>query len=157
MTQNTETYVRYTQPNAKGDIQTFVSEENSFEKFSAKPENENIEEDARQSYLIPIIQSDNDLFTLIPDDRLRLDFLQKAVDSKVALRINREMKAKDFTPTEGAIDTTPWLNEESQRPRLSDEAKFQRFAEKMFANLSPEQRKAKMEAFLEAMLLEQQA
>ena len=145
---NTETYVRYTEM-VEGKEKTFVAEEISFDKYVNQPGKENVVEVARQSYLIPIATYEN-LPTLIPDENILNDFVRKAVEQKIGLRINREMKDKDFESQDGAVDTTPWIAEGPKRERLSIAQK----AARLFDGLTPEQAKAQLEALINAMSVE---
>lgn len=140
VTKFTRTYVLYTD----GDNKFSVAEENNFESVS---EAKDVQEIARQTFLIPQISESadsDDLAELIPDTELRVNFLNKVVNQKLTLYINQLMKKAEnvevsdssgktttelrssFVEQSEPIDLTEQVGAAPKRERLTQDVKIKR-------------------------------
>jgi len=131
-----------------------VSEENLFEKYQEEHADE-VNETSRQAFLFPqvgILADTDDLSELIPDQELRLSFINKAINSKLVLYVNSLMKKAEtvktvgedgkeetslrplFVESKNSIDLTEIVGAAPRRERLTADVKIKR----ILGDMSPE-------------------
>lgn len=122
-----------------------------FGKWQSVPEKEDtdkeitagdLEEEFRQTFIIPDVNTIQGCRDLVPDDEEFVNIFSAGLNQKMKNRARTAILGKDFKPQPGAIDLTPLANEKSERQRLTPVEKLLKTLEAAFPNFTSEQRQA---------------
>ncbi len=91
---------------------------------------------AKQTFHIPEVKSLEEFASLVTNQEVQLELLNRSIKQKAQIRIYNMMAKEDFQPIEGAYDATELVTSVAQRKVVSISAKL----EKIFAKLSPGER-----------------